>query len=89
MDGPHMISTFDVTARVLQLACLKSKMEIALEVTLTFHGHLRLMAWLLLTMMPSFSICLANVTSLPNKQEEMYSLQEMWVLASMVPSKQN
>ena len=77
MGGPHKISTFDVTAKDLQSACLKSKMATVLEVTPILRGHLHLTGWLLLTTMPSFSICHVNVTSLPNKQEEMYSLREM------------
>ena len=89
MGGLHKISTFDVMEKDLQSACLKFKMETVFEVTPILRGHLHFKAWLLLTTMPSFSICLANVTPLQNKQEGMYSLREMLVLASMESSNLN
>ena len=78
-------STCIVMLEVLRLACLKFKMETVSEASPMFHGLLRITVGLMPTMEPCYSTLLKNVTSLPNKQVWIFTVEKMRVLASKDP----
>ena len=82
MGGMAKTFTLDVTKRAQQYACLKSKMEIVLEDSLKFRGHLTLtQVRLLETMMLCCLTFLAIVISHLNELERIYYSRMLVYLA--------
>lgn len=83
MDGKYLNSIRDVITRGLLYAYSKLKMETALVATLLFHGSHIVTFKVLVTAIQCCSTYLASVTSLPNKQDQIYIALRTWDLISV------